>query len=47
MEPPALTTIYTSEQMREGRLPNTDYGRLIAYSYSPYVGWALHMNFGP
>ena len=46
-EPPTLTTIYTSKQMREGRLPNTDYGRLIAHSYSPYVGWALHMNFGP
>jgi hypothetical protein len=46
-EPPALTTIYTSKQMREGRLPNTDYGRLIAHSYSPYVGWALHLNFGP
>jgi hypothetical protein len=46
-EPPALTTIYASKQMREGRLPNTDYGRLIAHSYSPYVGWALHLNFGP
>lgn len=46
-EPPTLTTIYTSKQMREGRLPNTDYGRLIAHSYSPYVGWALYMNFGP
>ena len=46
-EPPALSAIYTTEQMREGRLPNTDYGRLIAHSYSPYVGWALHLNFGP
>jgi arylsulfatase A-like enzyme len=46
-EPPALTNIYTSTQMREGRLPDTQYGRLIAHSYSPYVGWALHLNFGP
>ncbi len=46
-EPPALTNIYTSKQMREGLLPQTQYGRLIAHSYSPYVGWALHLNFGP
>ncbi len=46
-EPPVLSHIYTSEQMREGKLPDTQYGRLIAHSYSPYVGWALHMNFGP
>jgi len=46
-EPPALTNIYTTKQMREGSLPQTQYGRLIAHSYSPYVGWALHLNFGP
>jgi hypothetical protein len=46
-EPPALTHVYTSAEMREGRLPDTQYGRLIALSYSPYVGWALHLNFGP
>jgi hypothetical protein len=46
-EPPALTHIYTSKQMREGNLPETQYGRLVAHSYSPYVGWALHLNFGP
>jgi arylsulfatase A-like enzyme len=46
-EPPTLTNIYTSKQMREGLLPQTQYGRLIAHSYSPYVGWALHLNFGP
>ena len=28
-------------------MPDTQYGRLIAHSYSPYVGWALHINFGP
>jgi hypothetical protein len=42
-EPPALTNIYTTKQMREGSLPQTQYGRLIAHSYSPYVGWALHV----
>jgi predicted AlkP superfamily pyrophosphatase or phosphodiesterase len=46
-DPPELTNIYTSRQMREGQLPDTQYGRLIAHSYSPYVGWALHLNFGP
>jgi hypothetical protein len=46
-EPPTVTNIYTVQQMREGRLPETQYGRLLAHSYSPYVGWALHINFGP
>lgn len=46
-EPPELTHVYTSTEMREGRLPQTQYGRLLAHSYSPYVGWALHLDFGP
>jgi arylsulfatase A-like enzyme len=46
-EPATVTHIYTSKQMREGDLPDTQYGRLVAHSYSPYVGWALHINFGP
>jgi Type I phosphodiesterase / nucleotide pyrophosphatase len=46
-EPAAVTHIYTSKEMREGKLPDTQYGRLVAHSYSPYVGWALHINFGP
>ena len=41
-EPAAVTHIFTSKQMREGNLPNTQYGRLVAHSFSPYVGWALH-----
>jgi hypothetical protein len=45
-EPAAVTHIYTSKQMREGNLPDTQYGRLVAHSFSPYVGWALHLNFG-
>src|SRR3984957_3013820 len=46
-DPPVLTHVYTSKQMREGPLPDTQYSRLIAHSYSPNVGWALHLNFGP
>ena len=46
-DPPAVTHIFTAVQMREGLLPDTQYGRLVAHSYSPYVGWALHLNFGP
>ena len=42
-----IAHIYTTKEMREGRLPDTQYGRLIAHSYSAYVGWALHINFGP
>jgi len=47
MDPVAITHIYTTLQMREGALPDTQYGRLLANSYSPYVGWALHINFAP
>lgn len=46
-EPPVLTHVYTSKQMREGSMPDTQYSRLIAHSYSPNVGWALHINFAP
>jgi hypothetical protein len=46
-ERPALVHIYTSKEMREGVLPETEYGKLIAHSYSPYVGWALHLGFVP
>jgi hypothetical protein len=42
-----LTHVYTLTQMREGRLPDTQYGRLVAHSYSAYIGWGLHINFGP
>jgi arylsulfatase A-like enzyme len=46
-EPVMLIHIYTLKQMREGTLPDTQYGRMIAHSYSPYLGWALHIDFGP
>lgn len=46
LEPPTLAHVYTMTQMRDGQLPDTQYGRLVAHSYSPYIGWALHINFG-
>lgn len=46
VEPAIATHIYTVTEMRTGALPNTQYGRLIAHSYSPYVGWAVHVNYG-
>ena len=46
-EPPTLTHVYTSKQMRDDSMPDTQYSRLIAHSYSPNVGWALHINFAP
>ena len=41
-----LAHAFAIHQMRDGPLPNTQYGRLVAHSYSPYVGWGLHLNFG-
>ncbi len=38
--------VYTASQMREGRLPNNEYGRRVQHSYSPVVRWAVHMNLG-
>lgn len=46
LEPPKLTHVFTMTEVREGRLPETQYGRLVAHSASPYTGWALHINFG-
>jgi len=47
VEPPMIAHIFSVKQMREGSLPPTEYGRLLSHSYSPCVGWALHINFGP
>lgn len=46
-EPPLLAHAYTLTEMRSGGLPDTQYGRLLAHSYSPVIGWGLHLNFGP
>lgn len=45
-EPPMLAHVYTMSQMRDGQLPGTQNGRFVAHSYSPYIGWGLHINFG-
>jgi hypothetical protein len=39
-------TIYPVAKMRSGEIPDTELGRRILHSYSPYVGWAIWMNFG-
>jgi hypothetical protein len=31
--------------MRLGEIPDTELGRRIMHSYSPYVGWAIWVNF--
>lgn len=46
-DPAMLAHVATITQMREGGLPDTQYSRLLAHSYSPYIGWGLHINFGP
>ena len=33
-------------KMRSGEIPDTELGRRILHSYSPYVGWAIWLNFG-
>lgn len=44
-EPLRLQFIYTAAEMRSGTVPNTPVGRRELNSYSPAVGWAVHMNF--
>lgn len=46
-DPGIAPNIYTAYEMRTGMLPDTQYGHLLAHSYSPYIGWALHVNYGP
>ncbi len=38
--------VYTALQMRTGTVPDTDYGRRELHSYSPRMGWAVHLNLG-
>jgi len=45
MNPLALGSVYPVEKMRTGEIPNTELGRRILHSYSPYVGWAIWLNF--
>ena len=45
-EAQSVRGVYTATEMRDGRLPDDEYGRRVLHSYSPYVRWAVHMNLG-
>ncbi len=38
--------VYTATQLRTGAVPDTEYGRRELHSYSPRMGWAVHLNLG-
>lgn len=40
-----VATVYPVAKMRSGEIPDTELGRRILHSYSPYVGWAIWVNF--
>ncbi|HEU4635325.1 MAG TPA: alkaline phosphatase family protein [Edaphobacter sp.] len=44
-DPVALGSVYPVAKMRSGEIPNTELGERILHSYSPYVGWAVFVNF--
>jgi arylsulfatase A-like enzyme len=44
-EPLSLGSVYPVAKMRSGEIPDTELGRRILHSYSPYVGWAIWLNF--
>ncbi|HEX2918994.1 MAG TPA: alkaline phosphatase family protein [Edaphobacter sp.] len=44
-DPLGLGSVYPVAKMRSGEIPNTELGRRILHSYSPYVGWAIFVNF--
>lgn len=44
-DPLGLGTVYPVAKMRSGEIPDTELGRRILHSYSPYVGWAIFVNF--
>jgi hypothetical protein len=43
--PLTLGSVYPVAKMRTGEIPDTELGRRILHSYSPYVGWAIWLNF--
>lgn len=45
-DPLRVASIYPVAKMRTGEIPDTELGRRILHSYSPYVGWAIFVNFG-
>lgn len=44
-DPLGLGSVYPVAKMRSGEIPDTELGRRILHSYSPYVGWAIFVNF--
>jgi hypothetical protein len=43
--PLSLGSVYPVAKMRSGEIPDTELGRRVLHSYSPYVGWAIWVNF--
>ena len=43
--PITLGAVYPVARMRSGEIPDTELGERILHSYSPYVGWAVWLNF--
>lgn len=46
-EPPRLIHAIPMVSLRNGKVPDTQFGNLLSHSYSPYVGWGLYMLFAP
>jgi hypothetical protein len=44
-DPVGLGSVFPVAKMRLGEIPDTELGRRIMHSYSPYVGWAIWVNF--
>jgi len=44
-DPLGLGSVYPIAKMRSGEIPNTELGQRILHSYSPYLGWAIFLNF--
>jgi hypothetical protein len=44
-DPVGLGSVFPVARMRLGEIPDTELGRRIMHSYSPYVGWAIWVNF--
>lgn len=40
-----LGAAYPVAKMRSGEIPDTELGRRILHSYSPYVGWGVWLNY--
>ncbi len=45
-DPVRTQFVYTVTQLRTGAVPNTEYGRRELHSYTPRIGWGVHLNLG-